>query len=445
MKTQTVIKEKVRDYKFYNPQTGVYKFDKVIIELFQLIALAILYKFALTLIWGVQLNITNLQNNIDVFIGNMSTIYSNIFDLNLRLVENQLFLAPDIIIILYIGIAIYNYLKAKIQQKLSALGMENYRYKKKGKKHLFILKTGEEIEFDYVLSIKEDIKQRFGLNGSIKIERLNNSDIVIEELEDFEKTEIKKEQLKDGFIYFGLARELGEKYIKITELTHYLIAGASGSEKSVFQNLLVASFIYNLKWLNKLHMVDLKGGTVEFGRYKSVDKVDVIGDIEQLLILTRELIAIMETRYQEMSEKGVTNYLDVDENQTIIVMIDEYATIENMGKLMNKDDFKELKLNMLTLLAKARASAIKFLIATQKATSDNIDTTLRENLQSRILLRTSASEAQKAVLSTLDAIEEFDVNPKYFDKGQYIMYDDTTQEDYFIQAPFVADGFYKAI
>jgi hypothetical protein len=36
MKTQTVIKKKVRDYRFYNPQTGVYKFDKVIIELFEL-------------------------------------------------------------------------------------------------------------------------------------------------------------------------------------------------------------------------------------------------------------------------------------------------------------------------------------------------------------------------------------------------------------------------
>ena len=108
---------------------------------------------------------------------------------------------------------------------------------------------------------------------------------------------------------------------------------------------------------------------------------------------------------------------------------------------MEKNENKELNNNIRTLLAKARASGIKFFIATQKATSDSIDTTVRENLQTKILLRTVSKDAQRAVLGGNEILDELGVSPSKFGKGRYIFFGEIIQD--LVQAPYIQDTFYK--
>jgi hypothetical protein len=101
-----------------------------------------------------------------------------------------------------------------------------------------------------------------------------------------------------------------------------------------------------------------------------------------------------------------------------------------------------LKNNLRTLLAKARASGIKFFVATQKATSDSIDTTLRENLQSKILMRTISKDAQRVVIPR-EQIEELGVEPSRFSKGRFVLFGEKILD--LVQSPFIKEDFYEEI
>ncbi|MEA3451641.1 MAG: FtsK/SpoIIIE domain-containing protein [Bacteroidota bacterium] len=356
----------------------------------------------------------------------------------------QIFLIPDLLIFLYILVAILAYKTSKNILKLSNLGLENYKIKKQKNNYILKLKSGEEVNFEYVNTIKNDIKQvlKIAQNKSIKIERYKQKDIKIEILPELQQYNINITMLKDGYVYFGKNNKNEDIYINTNELTHYLVAGASGSGKSVLQNLLIASFLYNIKNIKNLYLVDLKGGAVEFGRYNNfANNVNVISSIKQLLMLTRELLKEMNNIFEDMSKNNITKL----KKDAIIVTIDEYGTIETQSHELEKEDATELKNNLKTLLAKSRAANIKFFIATQKATSDSIDTTLRENLQSKILMKTKSKDAQKATINSLEILDELDINPAKFAKGQYLFLDDTTGDDQYIQAPFVPDNFFKTL
>jgi len=285
--------------------------------------------------------------------------------------------------------------------------------------------------------LKEQLEHFLNLE-IFKIDRIYPNKIALYYKDILNHFEFDKSYFKKDFIYFGKSLNNGDIYINLKDLTHYLIVGQSGSGKSVFQNLLINNILFNLDKIEKLYLVDLKAG-VEFTQYKKVNpnKIEVISDISELLPLTRNLIEIMENRYKKMIEMDIKNWND----KPIIIFIDEYASIKDQSLNLEKNENKELNNNIRTLLAKARASGIKFFISTQKATSDSIDTTVRENLQTKILLRTVSKDAQRAVLGGNEIIESLGVNPARFGKGRYIFYGELLQD--LVQAPYIRDDFYK--
>jgi hypothetical protein len=305
------------------------------------------------------------------------------------------------------------------------------------KKGAVIYRNVTGIDYEKYNKAKESIEHFLNLE-IFKIDKMYPSRVILRFKDPLNQFEFDKSYFRDSEVYFGKGVKSGDIYIPLKDLTHYLIVGQSGSGKSVFQNLLINNILYNLDKVEKLYLVDLKAG-VEFTQYKKVnlDKIEVISDISELLPLTQKLIEIMENRYKEMIERDIKNW----DKEPIIIFIDEYASIKDQGQNLEKNDFKELNNNIRTLLAKARASGIKFFIATQKATSDSIDTTVRENLQTKILLRTVSKDAQRAVLGGNEILEELGVNPARFGKGRYIFYGELIQD--LVQAPYIPDTFYK--
>ncbi len=327
----------------------------------------------------------------------------------------------------------------KIEKENSSKKINKYLFDK-----IYKIKNGEIIFYnpagiDYEKYNKEKDNLEHYLNLTIyKIDKIFPNKVAIKYKDPLEKFTFTRELFKKDMVYFGRGFNSGDIYIHLKDLTHYLIVGQSGSGKSVFQNLLINNILFNLEQVEKLFLVDLKAG-VEFTQYQKIDKnkIEVISDISQLLPLTRNLIEIMENRYKTMIEQDIKNW----NGKPILIFIDEYASIKDQAQNLEKNENKELNNNIRTLLAKARASGIKFFIATQKATSDSIDTTVRENLQTKILLRTVSKDAQRAVLGGKEVIEELGVDPAKFDKGRYIFFGDTIQD--LVQAPFIPDDFYK--
>ena len=330
--------------------------------------------------------------------------------------------------------------KANILAKLSSLNLENYRLKRRKNALLFLVRRGEELnKNDFLDENLENIRQVFNKyfkrDDEIIVERYKNKGFLIKKI-NLNVSNFSTKMLKKNQIFFGKSLKHNYIYVNVNELTHYLVVGQSGSGKSVFQNLLINQFIFNLKnSIEFLYLVDLKGG-VEFLQYNIFKNVNVVTDVSQLLDLTRFLIQKMNDRYALMIKNNQKNW----KKAQIIVMIDEYASVNDQVDFLEKDEAKQLKNNLRTLLAKARAAGIKFFIATQKATSDSIDTTLRENLQTKILMRTISKEAQKAVLGGKEIIDELGVEPGRFTKGRYIFFGEKIVD--VTQAPFIDENFY---
>jgi len=442
-KTQKLVKE-----KRYYTEFGKIKYWNIINDLVLVIVLPI-FLFVLLEVIFFMLNFGYDFSylKIDNFIILTQNILKSFWNLRKGDVFEKVFFyyitGVFTFLVLFFAYLIYQIKKANILSKLSSLGLEGYKLKKRKDGLLFIIRRGEELDLkkfqDENLENIRQVFSKFFEDNEIIVERYKNKGFYIKKVKlnvkEFDVSKLKKER-----IYFGQGLKNGDIYLNIGDLTHFLIVGQSGAGKSVFQNLLINQFIYNLQTENgvqELYLVDLKGG-VEFLQYSRFKGVNVVTDVPQLLQLSRDLIVLMDERYQEMIKKGWKNW----KGGQIVVLIDEYASVNDQASLLDKQEEKELKSNLRTLLAKARAAGIKFIVATQKATSDSIDTTLRENLQSKILMRTISKDAQRVVIPK-EQLEELGVEPARFTKGRFVLFSEKILD--LVQSPYIREDFYKEI
>jgi len=447
LKTEKI--QKLRKERRYYTDFGKIKYFNILND-FSLLFILIIVTFFLIEILGLILNFgLDFVNylNLKTFKNLTISIFSNFQELKNssywfdRVIYYYILLSVCIIFF-YSSYLIWQIKKANTLAKLSSLGLENYKLKVKKDGLLFLIKRGEELDFSKFQDENlENIRQIFGKyfskDDEVVVERFKNKGFYIKKVK-LKVQEFNPRMLKKGAIYFGRGLRSGDIYLKIEDLTHFLIVGQSGAGKSVFQNLLINQMIFNLKnGVEALYLVDLKGG-VEFLQYAIFKNVEVITDVPQLLNLSRDLIKKMDERYKKMIELGWKNW----RGGQVIVVIDEYASVNDQAQMLTKEEEKELKNNLRTLLAKARASGIKFFISTQKGTADSIDTTLRENLQSKILMRTVSKDAQRVVIPR-EQIEELGVEPARFQKGRFVLFSEKILD--LVQSPFIKEDFYKEV
>ena len=438
MSLKTVKIEKVTKEKRYFTNFGILKkfniFLDFILIFFNFFALNYLFFGVLKLFKKIE-----ESENFNGFLVNFfKKLFFDFSTINNNFILQIQFYILIFTIFIFILFSIYiffikNY--AKKLNLLSSAGLEKYKFKYLKNGILFKIKKGEELKLeDFKDNKLQNIIHIFNLQKDVVVKRVKNNSIFIKNV-NFKSKNLELKDLKKGFIYLGIGLKNDDIYIKLTDLTHYLIVGQSGAGKSVLQNVLIASFLKNLDNLY-LFLVDLKGG-VEFYQYFRFKNVEVVTSVNNLFNLTTRLIQIMEKRYKFMLEKGIKNW----NGKPVVVMIDEYASIADQADLLEKDERKKLHNNLKTLLAKSRAAGIKFFIATQKATADAIDTTLRENLQTKILMRTVSRDAQRVVVGGKEILEELGVEPANFKKGRFIFYSDAVLD--LVQSPFCKDDFYK--
>ena len=192
----------------------------------------------------------------------------------------------------------------------------------------------------------------------------------------------------------------------LKKLPHLLIAGTTGSGKSVGINSMILSLLYrNSPKTLKIVMVDPK--ILEFSIYNDIPHLltPVITEPKKAVTVLANLVTEMDRRYTLMAQTHSKNIESYNEKmkaiggQTfpfIVVIIDELADL-----MMTAG--KEVEISIARIAQKARASGIHLIIATQRPSVDVVTGLIKANLPSRISYRVGQKIDSKVILDQLGA------------------------------------------
>ena len=189
-------------------------------------------------------------------------------------------------------------------------------------------------------------------------------------------------------IPFGVSISGELKYASLPDFPHMLVAGTTGSGKSIFVHATIISLLMRNKPEElKLVMVDPK--KVEMNYYENIPHLltPVITDVRKVLVCFNKLVDEMERRYNLFQTnrvrdiKGFNVFAKEKGLQPlpyIVVFIDEYADLI--------ETCKELRTPVVKLVQKARAAGIHLVIATQRPSVNVIDGVIKANVATRVAL-----------------------------------------------------------
>lgn len=201
---------------------------------------------------------------------------------------------------------------------------------------------------------------------------------------------------------------VGKPFITdIKKLPHLLIAGTTGSGKSVGINAMILSLLYrNDPDQLKLMLIDPK--MLEFSIYNDIPHLitPVITEPKKAIAALSNMVGEMERRYKLMAEnrtKNIDNYNEKVKNDGsadplpfIVIVIDELADL-----MMNGG--KEVEYSIARLAQMARASGIHLIVATQRPSVDVVTGLIKANLPSRLSYRVGQRIDSKVILDAMGA------------------------------------------
>ena len=222
----------------------------------------------------------------------------------------------------------------------------------------------------------------------------------------------------------------------IAKMPHVLIAGATGSGKSVCINTIISSIIYNAKPSEvKLVMVDPK--VVELSVYNGIPHllIPVVTDPKKAAGALAWAVQEMDDRYNKFATKGVRDlkgYNKAIEKEggiaklpQIVIIVDELADLMMVAA-------KDVEEAICRLAQKARAAGMHLVIATQRPSVDVITGLIKANIPSRIAFAVSSQVDSRTILDTVGA-------EKLLGKGDMLYFPSGAPKPIRVQGAFVSD------
>ncbi len=207
---------------------------------------------------------------------------------------------------------------------------------------------------------------------------------------------------------FAVGKDIGGSCIvgNITKLPHMLIAGTTGSGKSVCMNSIIISLLYKASPDDvKLIMVDPK--MVELGVYNGIPHllIPVVTDPKKAAGSLQWAVTEMMRRYKAMSDAGVrdlesynsiASMEDGKKLPQVVVIIDELADLMLVAA-------KEVEESICRIAQMGRAAGIHLIIATQRPSADVITGLMKANIPSRIAFSVASAMESRIILDTQGA------------------------------------------
>lgn len=277
----------------------------------------------------------------------------------------------------------------------------------------YTLKPHEGVKLSKITSLKNDLALALA-SESIRIEAPipGKALVGIEVPNQYRATVFLREIMESAEftdarskLTLPLGRNVSGKAViaNLETMPHLLIAGATGSGKSVAMNAFLCSLLYqNSPKDLRLIMIDPK--RVELSSYNNIPHLltPVIQDPEKAAISLRWVVAEMTRRYTELAQNKVRNifeYNDLKEVQPlprIIVVIDELADLMMVSG-------KEVEASICRIAQMARAVGIHLIIATQRPSVDVITGLIKANIPARISFAVSSSIDSRTILDGIGA------------------------------------------
>jgi len=232
----------------------------------------------------------------------------------------------------------------------------------------------------------------------------------------------------------------------LTEMPHLLIAGTTGSGKSVYVNSFIGGIVFK-KSSEDVKFIFIDPKMVELELYNGIPHLlaPVINDPEEAIAVLEWASQEMDRRYKVLSDFGVRNMLDYnmeikrikaskrqkEENNLkhfpyIIIVIDEFANL--MLRLP-----KETEKVITRIAAMARAVGIHLVVATQRPSVDVVTGIIKANFPSRIAFRVSSQTDSRTILDKSGA-------EKLLGKGDMLFMTPNFTDMIRIQSPFVSNA-----
>ena len=288
----------------------------------------------------------------------------------------------------------------------------------------FEIKPNANVKVSRILNLADDIKMQLAVRdvrieapipgyNAVGVEVPNQKAIPVKMRELIHNIS-EKDQAEPLLIILGKDLMGNTVTCRLDKMPHLLIAGATGSGKSVCMNSIITSLLMRTRPEDvKLLLVDPK--KVEFTPYQSIPHLigPVINDPAQASNALKVIVKIMEDRYDMFSKAGVRNIQGFNakvENEPapadgspkpekmpyIVVIVDEMADLMLVAG-------KEVEASVQRITQLARAAGIHLIIATQRPSVDVITGVIKSNIPSRIAFAVSSGIDSRTILDHVGA------------------------------------------
>ena len=210
---------------------------------------------------------------------------------------------------------------------------------------------------------------------------------------------------KNNPLVMALGKDLTGNYVfaPIDKMPHLLIAGSTGSGKSVCINSIILSILFRaLPSQVQLILIDPK--KVEFTPYAKIPHLacPVVNDTTKAAATLKKLVEVMEERYTKFSENSVRNIEEYNHKNPNNKMSSIVCIIDEMADLMFTHR-NEVETNIQRLAAMARASGIYLILATQRPSTDVITGVIKANIPSRIAFAVASPYDSRTIIDKVGA------------------------------------------
>ena len=320
------------------------------------------------------------------------------------------------------------------------------------------LQPDQGVKVSKILALADDIKLNLAVADirieapipgkaaiGIEVPNKENATVTLRELLASEEFDNHSSNLA-----FAVGKDIGGKTIitDIAKMPHLLIAGATGSGKSVCINTLIMSLLYKASPEDvKLIMVDPK--VVELSTYNGIPHllIPVVTDPKKAAGALNWAVAEMSRRYQLFAEYQVRNLQGYNEKVKSIEMLEDEEKPQKLPQIVIiVDELADLMMvapgdveDAICRLAQlARAAGIHLIIATQRPSVNVITGLIKANMPSRLAFAVSSGVDSRTILDMVGA-------EKLLGKGDMLFYPYGYPKPVRIQGAFVSDDEVNAV
>lgn len=264
----------------------------------------------------------------------------------------------------------------------------------------------------------------------IEVPNKNRVTVSVKQLLSSEKMKSSKDKLNT---VIGLDVTGKPIVYNISKMPHLLVAGATGTGKSVFLHTLLFSILFrNSPSECKLIIIDPK--EVDFSRYDGIPHLitPIITDKRVIPNVFRWAVSEMDRRFKLLRTAGASNIDEYNEKSGFQIMPNIVIMVEEFADIMLSENKSEIEKGIQAISQKARAAGIHLVLATQRPSKQVLNTVIKANLPCKVAFTVNNKTDSQVILDQSGA-------EQLLGKGDMLFHPGDMAKPIRIQAPFVSN------